>query len=213
MSQAIVQNSPNDNDINRLKKKMKISTSTALYPQASETRDIKTLDGIWNFRMSPTDPEYGYQHGWFEQDLEKTGPVQPMPVPSSFNDIGQTAALRDHVGLVWYDRRFRVPQWWVKTEQRIWLRFSSVHYAAQVDYAPITVDNAPIEYVHEYIYLEFKRGRINLSDEFRDGRPSTAVNNKNIDAVRRMIETDRRVTYHEIQAFLGIGMSQTIDPT
>ncbi|GBP05922.1 hypothetical protein EVAR_3204_1 [Eumeta japonica] len=49
-------------------------------------------------------------------------------------------------------------------------------------------------------FAEFKRGCVNLSNEFRDGRPSTAVNNKNIDAVRRMIETDRHVTYREIQA-------------
>ncbi|GBP58648.1 hypothetical protein EVAR_38109_1 [Eumeta japonica] len=47
-------------------------------------------------------------------------------------------------------------------------------------------------------FTEFKCGRVNLSDEFRDGRPSTAVNNKNIDAVRCMIETDRHVTYLEI---------------
>ncbi|GBP81089.1 Histone-lysine N-methyltransferase SETMAR [Eumeta japonica] len=57
-------------------------------------------------------------------------------------------------------------------------------------------------------FAEFKRGRVNLSDEFRDGRPSTAENNKNIDVVRRMIETDRHVTNHEIRASLAIGMSQ-----
>ncbi|GBP46082.1 hypothetical protein EVAR_41435_1 [Eumeta japonica] len=44
---------------------------------------------------------------------------------------------------------------------------------------------------------EFKRGRVNLRDEFFDYCPSTAVNNKNIDGVRRMIETDRHVSYHE----------------
>lgn len=55
-----------------------------------------------------------------------------MPVPASYNDIGEDASLRDHVGLVWYDRRFHVPPWWIKEEQRVWLRFSSVHYAAQV---------------------------------------------------------------------------------
>ncbi|GBP31938.1 hypothetical protein EVAR_18477_1 [Eumeta japonica] len=49
---------------------------------------------------------------------------------------------------------------------------------------------------------------ISPSDEFRDDSPSTAVNNKNIDAVRRMIETNRRVTFHEIRASLGMGMSQ-----
>ncbi|GBP13996.1 hypothetical protein EVAR_102688_1 [Eumeta japonica] len=52
---------------------------------------------------------------------------------------------------------------------------------------------------------EFKRGRVNLSNEFHDGRPSTAVNNKNIDAVHRMIETDMHMTCHEIGASWGIG--------
>ncbi|GBP67891.1 hypothetical protein EVAR_38359_1 [Eumeta japonica] len=54
---------------------------------------------------------------------------------------------------------------------------------------------------------EFERSLVNISDEFRDGRPSTAVNNKIIDVVRRIMELDRHVTYHEIWEFLGIGMS------
>ncbi|GBP50423.1 hypothetical protein EVAR_30131_1 [Eumeta japonica] len=47
---------------------------------------------------------------------------------------------------------------------------------------------------------------LSLSDEFRDGYPSTTVNN--IDAVYRMIETDTYVTYHEIRVSLIICMSQ-----
>ncbi|GBP29428.1 hypothetical protein EVAR_22040_1 [Eumeta japonica] len=38
-----------------------------------------------------------------------------------------------------------------------------------------------------------------VKDEFRDGYPSTTVKNKNIDAVRRLIKTDRHVTCHEIR--------------
>ncbi|GBP49994.1 hypothetical protein EVAR_37079_1 [Eumeta japonica] len=53
-----------------------------------------------------------------------------------------------------------------------------------------------------------KRGRVNLKDEFRDGRPSTAVNDKNVDDVRRMITTNRHVTDREIGASLGTDMSQ-----
>ncbi|GBP50122.1 hypothetical protein EVAR_42803_1 [Eumeta japonica] len=49
-------------------------------------------------------------------------------------------------------------------------------------------------------FAEFKCSRVNLGDEVPDGRPPTAVNNKNIDAVRRMIETDSDVTYHQIRA-------------
>ncbi|GBP21658.1 hypothetical protein EVAR_16204_1 [Eumeta japonica] len=37
----------------------------------------------------------------------------------------------------------------------------------------------------------------------------TAANNEDTDAVRRMIRTDGHMTYHEIQASLGINMSQT----
>ncbi|GBP45926.1 hypothetical protein EVAR_41227_1 [Eumeta japonica] len=55
-------------------------------------------------------------------------------------------------------------------------------------------------------FSEFKRGRVNLSNGFLHGRPSTAMNNKNIDAVRRMIKSDKRVTYHKIWASLCIGM-------
>ncbi|GBP96760.1 hypothetical protein EVAR_68207_1 [Eumeta japonica] len=65
-------------------------------------------------------------------------------------------------------------------------------------------DEAPCKTAICNCFAEYKSGRINLSNEFRDGRPSTAVN---IDGVRRMIETDRHVTYHEIQTSLGIGMN------
>ncbi|GBP78303.1 hypothetical protein EVAR_52357_1 [Eumeta japonica] len=36
-------------------------------------------------------------------------------------------------------------------------------------------------------FAEYKHGRVNFSIDFSDGRPSTAVNNRNIDAVRRIV--------------------------
>jgi beta-glucuronidase len=54
-----------------------------------------------------------------------------MPVPASYNDVTEDKAIRDHVGLVWYDRTFYVPEAW-RQSSLIWLRFGSVHYAAQV---------------------------------------------------------------------------------
>lgn len=57
-------------------------------------------------------------------------------------------------------------------------------------------------------YAEFNRGRVSLDDEFREGRPSTAVTEENVAAVRRLIEENRRITYDEIRGQLGIGMSQ-----
>ncbi|XP_045483905.1 beta-glucuronidase isoform X2 [Pieris rapae] len=153
--EATVPVTANTNEINQLPRKKTVNPGAALYPRATETRDLRNLDGVWNFRKSPTDPEFGYKNGWFEQDLEKTGPVIPMPVPSSYNDVGEDASLRDHVGLVWYDRRFFVPSWWGQNGQRVWLRFSSVHYASQV-----WVNGQSVMY-HEIGHLPFE---VEISD-------------------------------------------------
>lgn len=150
ITNAVVPLTASANDINPLQRKKTSTVGGALYPQATETRDLRTLDGVWKFRASPPDPEYGYRNGWYEQELEKTGPVIPMPVPASYNDIGEDGSLRDHVGLVWYDRRFHVPSWWLLAEQRVWLRFSSVHYAAEV-----WVNGKSVTY-HEIGHLPFE---------------------------------------------------------
>lgn len=59
-----------------------------------------------------------------------------MPVPSSYNDISTNAKVRDHVGLVWYDRRFELSDHFIDSilekKLRVYLRFGSVHYATQV---------------------------------------------------------------------------------
>ena len=51
---------------------------------------------------------------------------------------------------------------------------------------------------------EFNRGRRSLTDEFHEGRPKSVVVPENIDAVHELILQDRRVTYREIKASLGI---------
>lgn len=60
-------------------------------------------------------------------------------------------------------------------------------------------------------FSEFNRGRNSLSDEFRKGRPSTAVP-ENIDAVRVMIEEDRHVTYREMVNKIKKSNTNTISP-
>ncbi|GBP30276.1 hypothetical protein EVAR_27888_1 [Eumeta japonica] len=50
-------------------------------------------------------------------------------------------------------------------------------------------------------FNEFKRGPIKLTDDLREGRPSTAATEDNI--VLCMIETDKRVIYQEICTSLG----------
>lgn len=54
-----------------------------------------------------------------------------MPVPSSYNDITEDYSLREHVGTVWYDRKFFIPASWSQNK-RVWIRFGSVHYEAIV---------------------------------------------------------------------------------
>lgn len=81
---AVVQNTATGNEIDSALKKAQTSTGGHMYPRASETRDLRTLDGLWNFRKSPTDPETGYRAGWFEQDLDK---VMLTHVKSYFDDI------------------------------------------------------------------------------------------------------------------------------
>lgn len=55
-----------------------------------------------------------------------------MPVPSSFNDITQEKAIRDHIGWVWYQTSFYVPSTWFLEGREVILRFGSVNYVSYV---------------------------------------------------------------------------------
>lgn len=56
-----------------------------------------------------------------------------MPVPSSFNDVGQDGQLRSFVGWVWYEREVTLPQRWTQDlGTRVVLRIGSAHYYAIV---------------------------------------------------------------------------------
>ena len=103
-------------------------TSGLLYPQDTPTRDTKTLDGLWMFQPDPAG--VGVEEAWFSRPLAGAG-LQEMPVPSSYNDLGTAAELRELVGVVWYQRQVLVPASWLE-DTRLMLRFGSVHYEAEV---------------------------------------------------------------------------------
>lgn len=43
-----------------------------LKPVETETREIRSLDGLWNFRLSPAnDPLLGFRQKWFEGPLSQ----------------------------------------------------------------------------------------------------------------------------------------------
>ncbi|KAL6258720.1 hypothetical protein P5V15_010670 [Pogonomyrmex californicus] len=120
-----------------------------LYPRESESREVRSLDGLWDFVVSPEgDALKGYTERWFTDDLSKVGEMMKMPVPSSYNDITTSRNLRDHVGGVWYQKTFFVPSSW--SNQRVFVRFGSVHYLAQVWVNSDVVTN------HEMGHLPFE---------------------------------------------------------
>ncbi|XP_050437115.1 beta-glucuronidase isoform X1 [Adelges cooleyi] len=143
-----------------------------LYPRESESREVKSLDGMWNFRLSEPDSLIGFKERWYMKDLSKTGPVIQMPVPSSYNDVMVDKKIRDHVGLVWYDKTFFVPETWRLQGYRIWLRFGSVHYAAQVWV------NTHLVMSHDIGHLPFQKEVTTYLRFGRSNRITVAVNNE-----------------------------------
>ncbi|XP_061389537.1 beta-glucuronidase-like [Musca vetustissima] len=107
-------------------------TQGLLYPFESESRDVRSLDGMWRFlKVAYNDSMKGVEEKWFERDLDKVNPTLAMPVPASYNDLTTDESLRDHLGVVWYERKFFASYDW-SLDKRVWLRFGSVHYSAVV---------------------------------------------------------------------------------
>ncbi|KAJ8879963.1 hypothetical protein PR048_020584 [Dryococelus australis] len=114
-----------------------------LYPRPSESREVRSLDGLWNFRIPPDEERYkGVAEGWYKQELWKTGDTIPMPVPASYNDIPTDVRYRRFFGLAWYQRDFFVPAAW--SDRRVWVRFGSVFYAATVASISDRKDGGPL---------------------------------------------------------------------
>lgn len=96
-----------------------------LRPQDSSAREAKRLDGIWSFRLDSD--SVGRDQRWYAVPLTD---ARDMAVPASFNDLTADAAVRDHVGDVWYQRTVRVPRSW--DGQRIVVHFESATHRATV---------------------------------------------------------------------------------
>jgi beta-glucuronidase len=133
-----------------------------LYPIITDTRTIIDLNGIWKFKL---DSGEGLQEKWYENDLTDT---ISMAVPSSFNDIGVNASIRDHVGWVWYEREFSVPA--ILQSERVVLRFGSATHLAKV------FVNGELVVEHKGGFLPFE-AEINKFLQKGKNRLTVAVNN------------------------------------
>lgn len=83
------------------------------------------LSGIWSFCVD--DGEVGEIQKWYQSSLPSS---ELMPVPASYNDITQNRALRDLVGVVWYQNMVTPSQHWKGYD--IVLHFGAVAHHATV---------------------------------------------------------------------------------
>ncbi|CAL8111717.1 unnamed protein product [Orchesella dallaii] len=119
--------------ISSLQKSYAQGNGGILYPQDSEFRQTKSLDGIWKFRTEPKGAQdLGIGQSWFNQTLEQTGESELMAVPSSYQDLSQDRERMNYLGWAWYQTEFWVPVEWNDFARRILIRFGSVHYNAMV---------------------------------------------------------------------------------
>ncbi|KAH8194728.1 hypothetical protein TruAng_011103 [Truncatella angustata] len=136
-----------------------------LKPQQSSTRQLVTLDGIWNFSLSSGQ----------DTEAEKIWtniipPTLQAPVPSSYNDIFVDANIRDHVGWVYYQRQVVVPKTW--SQERYFLRFDSATHHGRV-----YVDNQFVT-EHQGGYTPFEAEITDLVKPGQRFRLTVAVNNE-----------------------------------
>lgn len=94
----------------------------ALAPQQNEYRNVMMLDGIWQFCADPD--KQGESAGWQNGLPQSTD----IAVPGSWND--QVEGMHNYLGLAWYETDVYVPAAW--RNERIFLRFNSANYMAQV---------------------------------------------------------------------------------
>jgi beta-glucuronidase len=93
-----------------------------LSPRESRSREIVTLDGLWSFALdteAEADP-------W----MRELPTSRQVPVPASYNDVFVDPAIRDHVGVVWYQREVRIPAGW--DGQRIVVRVDAATHHGTV---------------------------------------------------------------------------------
>ncbi|ANR68963.1 beta-glucuronidase [Staphylococcus equorum] len=131
-----------------------------LYPVINKYRSIIDLNGIWDFKIEGVDDQ-----------IDVTRPLDTdlvIAVPGSYNDQDVTSDIRNHVGNVWYERTFTIPN--VLRNERVVLRFGSATHKATV-----YIDGKEVT-SHQGGFLPFE---VDFDSEFGSGqhRLTVCVNN------------------------------------
>jgi beta-glucuronidase len=136
-----------------------------LKPQASRSRELVNLDGLWAFAVDFD--RTAEDSRWFAAPLRD---ALEAPVPSSYNDLFTDSAIRDHVGWVFYQRMVRVPRGW--GSERIFVRIDSATHAGRV-----WVNDALVA-AHSGGYTPFEADVTALVTPGEEFRLTIAVNNE-----------------------------------
>jgi beta-glucuronidase len=175
-----------------------------LSPRTTPTRELIGLDGLWRFALGTMAGEAPWR--------SRLDTALEAPVPASYNDLFVDPAVRGHVGVVWYQRRVRVPRRWAG--DRIVLRFGAVTHAARV----YVDDTLAAEHVGGYTPFEADvSALVTPGEEFR---LTVAVDNRltnvTIPPGTVVSESDgrQRQTYlHDFYNYAGIPRSVTLCST
>jgi len=136
-----------------------------LRPQDTPTRERKSLNGLWSFRLDPAG--LGRSKSWWVGPLAE---ARQIPVPASYNDLVPDVAFRDHVGDAWYQTTVRVPRGWAG--DRVVLRLDSATHRGVV-----WVDEVQVA-EHEGGYTPFEADITHLATPGAELRVTVVVNNE-----------------------------------
>ena len=172
-----------------------------LKPIENAERSLKSLNGIWRFRIDREGRGRG--EAWWRKPLVQ---ARDIPVPASYNDLFPSAEIRDHVGDAWYQTDALVPAAWAG--QRIVLRFDAATHRAVV-----WVDGHEVAR-HEGGYTPFEADISALVQPGRTHRVTVCINNElhwhTIPPGRVLRTADGRVrqqVFHDFFNYAGLHRS------
>ncbi|KAH6669195.1 glycoside hydrolase superfamily [Plectosphaerella plurivora] len=177
-----------------------------LKPLITSTREVVSLDGVWNFALAKTHV--------LEDDPAWTRRIPPrlqVPVPASYNDIFVDKSIRDHVGWVFYQRTVTVPKSW--EGQRCYLRFGAATHRARVYFD----DQFVVEHVGGYTPFEADITKLISVSATREFRLTVAVSNElNWDTIppgkiETLADGSRKQVYqHDFFNYSGLARSVSL---